>query len=40
VNNVLRKFDELREMMKKLGRFQKMMGKFGGKIPGMGRKPF
>jgi signal recognition particle subunit SRP54 len=40
VNNVLRKFDEMREMMKKLGRFQKMMGKFGGKIPGMGRKPF
>ena len=35
VNNVLRKFDEMREMMRKLGRFQKMMGKFGGKLPAM-----
>jgi signal recognition particle subunit SRP54 len=46
VNNVLRKFDEMREMMKKLGRFQKMMGKMGGKLPpmpgggGMPRMPF
>ena len=39
VNTVLRKFDEMREMMKKLGRFQKMMGKFGGKLPGMGGLP-
>jgi len=35
VNNVLRKFDEMREMMRKLGRFQKMLGKFGGKMPAM-----
>ena len=35
VNNVLRRFDEMREMMKKLGKFQKMMGKFGGKLPAM-----
>ena len=46
VNNVLRRFDEMREMMKKLGKFQKMMGKFGGKLPampgmgGMGGMPF
>ena len=32
---VLRKFDEMREMMRKLGRFQKMLGKFGGKMPAM-----
>ncbi|HAB19659.1 MAG TPA: signal recognition particle protein [Verrucomicrobiota bacterium] len=36
VNNVLRRFDEMREMMKKLGKFQKMAAKFGGKLPGMG----
>jgi len=35
VNNVLRRFDEMREMMKKLGKFQKMMGRFGGKLPAM-----
>lgn len=35
VNNVLRRFDEMREMMKKLGKFQKMMGKLGGKLPAM-----
>jgi len=35
VNNVLRRFDEMREMMKKLGKFQKMMGRFGGKMPAM-----
>ena len=35
VNNVLRRFDEMKEMMKKLGKLQKMMGKFGGKLPSM-----
>ncbi|MEN9675570.1 MAG: hypothetical protein RIS76_1466 [Verrucomicrobiota bacterium] len=46
VNNVLRRFDEMKEMMKKLGKLQKMMGKFGGKLPsmpgmgGMGGMPF
>ena len=35
VNNVLRRFDEMQGMMKKLGKMQKMLGKFGGKIPGM-----
>jgi len=36
VNNVLRRFDEMREMMRKFGKMQKMMAKFGGKMPGMG----
>ncbi len=45
VNSLLRKFEEMREMMKKLGRFQKMMGRMGGKMPslpgmGMPRLPF
>ncbi len=40
VNNLLRKFEEMKEMMKKLGRLQKMMGKFGGKLPGMPKMPF
>jgi len=35
VNNVLRRFDEMQGMMKKLGKMQKMLGKFGGKMPGM-----
>lgn len=35
VNNVLRRFEEMRDMMKKLGKFQKMMGKMGGKLPPM-----
>lgn len=39
VNNVLRRFDEMREMMKKLGKFQKMMGRFGGKMPPMPAMP-
>ncbi|MBN8246647.1 MAG: signal recognition particle protein [Verrucomicrobia bacterium] len=39
VNNVLRRFDEMREMMKKLGKFQKMMGRFGGKMPAMPTMP-
>jgi signal recognition particle subunit SRP54 len=34
VNNVLRRFDEMREMMRKMNKFQKMMGRFGGKLPG------
>ncbi len=34
VNNVLRRFEEMREMMRKMGKFQKMMSKFGGKMPG------
>jgi hypothetical protein len=33
--NVLRRFDEMQGMMKKLGKMQKMLGKFGGKLPGM-----
>jgi len=36
VNNVLKRFDEMRDMMRKMNKFQKMMGKFGGKMPGMG----
>jgi len=36
VNNMLRRFDEMRDMMRKMNKFQKMMGKFGGRIPGMG----
>jgi signal recognition particle subunit SRP54 len=36
VNNLLKRFDEMREMMRKMNKFQKMMGKFGGKMPGMG----
>ena len=39
VNNVLRRFDEMRDMMKKLGKFQKMMGRMGGKLPGMPGMP-
>jgi signal recognition particle subunit SRP54 len=35
VNNLLRRFDEMQAMMRKLGKFQKMMGKFGGKMPPM-----
>jgi signal recognition particle subunit SRP54 len=35
VNNLLKRFDEMREMMKKLSRMQKMMGKLG-RMPGMG----
>jgi signal recognition particle subunit SRP54 len=35
VNNVLRRFDEMQGMMKKLGKMQKMLGKFGGKMPAM-----
>jgi len=36
VNNLLKRFEEMREMMRKMNKFQKMMGKFGGKMPGMG----
>ena len=36
VNNVLRRFDEMREMMRKFSKMQKMFGKMGGKLPGMG----
>ncbi len=36
VNNVLRRFDEMRDMMRKFSKMQKMFGKMGGKIPGMG----
>lgn len=36
VNNVLRRFDEMRDMMRKFSKMQKMFGKVGGKIPGMG----
>jgi signal recognition particle subunit SRP54 len=40
VNTVLRRFDEMRDMMRKMGKLQKMMAKFGGggampKMPGM-----
>ena len=39
VNNLLKRFDEMREMMRKMGKFQKMMSKMGGGgMPGlMGR---
>jgi len=30
VNNVLKRFDEMREMMRKMGKFQKMMSRMGG----------
>ncbi len=36
VNNLLKRFEEMREMMRKMGKFQKMLGKFGGKIPAGG----
>lgn len=37
VNNVLRRFDEMQQMMRKMGKFQRMMGRFGGGgLPGMG----
>lgn len=36
VNNVLRRFDEMRDMMRKFSKMQKMFGKMGGKMPGMG----
>ncbi len=36
VNNLLKRFDEMREMMRKMNKFQKMLGKFGGKMPGFG----
>jgi signal recognition particle subunit SRP54 len=36
VNNLLKRFDEMRDMMRKMNKFKKMMGKFGGKMPGMG----
>ncbi len=40
VNNVLRRFDEMREMMRKMGKLQKMMAKFGGGMPKMPGMPF
>jgi signal recognition particle subunit SRP54 len=30
VNNLLKRFDEMREMMRKMGKFQKMMSRMGG----------
>lgn len=30
VNNLLKRFDEMKEMMRKMGKFQKMMAKMGG----------
>jgi len=40
VNNLLKRFDEMREMMRKMGKFQKMMAKMGGAGGLMGRMPF
>ena len=40
VNNVLRRFDEMQGMMKKLGKMQKLLGKFGGKLPALPGKGF
>lgn len=34
VNGVLRKFDEMRQMFRKMGKMQKMMAKMGGGLPG------
>ena len=33
VNNLLKRFDDMRDMMRKMGKFQKMLGKMGGKLP-------
>jgi signal recognition particle subunit SRP54 len=40
VNNLLKRFDEMREMMRKMGKFQKMMSKMGGAGGLMGKMPF
>jgi signal recognition particle subunit SRP54 len=39
VNNLLKRFDEMREMMRRMGKFQKMMSRMGGGGP-MGGMPF
>jgi signal recognition particle subunit SRP54 len=40
VNNLLKRFDEMRDMMRKMGKFQKMMTKMGGAGGLMGKMPF
>jgi len=35
VNDLLRRFDQMRKMMKNTGQLKKMMGRMGGRIPGM-----
>ena len=40
VNNLLKRFDEMRDMMRKMGKFQKMMSKMGGAGGLMGKMPF
>jgi signal recognition particle subunit SRP54 len=35
LNNLLNRFNQMRVMMKKMGKFQKMMAKMGGGMPGM-----
>jgi signal recognition particle subunit SRP54 len=38
VNTMLNKFAQMQQMMKNMGKFQKMMAKMGGGVPGMLRK--
>ena len=40
VNNLLKRFDEMREMMRKMGKFQKMMARMGGGGGMFGGMPF
>jgi signal recognition particle subunit SRP54 len=35
VNNLLNRFTQMQQMMKKMGKFQKMMARMGGAMPGM-----
>ncbi len=35
LNNLLNRFGQMQQMMKKLGKFSKLMGKMGGGLPGM-----
>jgi signal recognition particle GTPase len=38
VNNVLNRFSQMQQMMKKMGKFQKMMSRMGGGAPPMLRR--
>lgn len=38
VNNLMRRFDEMQGMMRKMSKFSKMFGKMGGGLPGMPMK--
>ena len=35
VNNVLNRFTQMQQMMKKMGKFQKMMSPHGGRVAGV-----